>query len=143
MDWLTLVMQWLHLTAAVTGIGGVIYARAVVVPSLNEVDPGSRARLLARLVARARPLSFTVIGVLLLTGLFNVFLEIKGKPPIYHMLLTVKLLLAIHVFAVIFLVALPPGANPARDARRPRLMLGAAISGLVILLLSAYLRRGF
>jgi hypothetical protein len=42
-----------------------------------------------------------------------------------------------------FLLAVPPGANPARDARRPRWLAGMAVSGVVILLLSAFLRRGF
>ena len=143
MNWLDILMQWLHLAAAVTGVGGVIYARVVVVPSLADLPAESRTRLLAQLVARFRPLSFTVIGVLLVTGLFNLLTHISEKPPQYHMVLGVKLLLALHVFTVSFLLAIPPGVNPGRDARRPQLLMGAAISGIVILLLSAYLRRTF
>lgn len=143
MGWLDTVMQWLHLAAAATAVGGFIYARAVVVPSLADVPPESRIKLLERLVALARPLSFSVIGVLLATGLYNLLTHLAGHSRTYHIALGIKLLLALHVFTVAILLSVPHGVNPGRDARRPRLMLGAAISGIAILLLSAFLRRNY
>jgi hypothetical protein len=53
------------------------------------------------------------------------------------MLLGVKLLLAMHVFAVGILISRPH--NP----RRGRMMTGAAISGLAIIAIAAYLRHIF
>jgi hypothetical protein len=52
-------------------------------------------------------------------------------------LLSVKLLLAAHVFAVGVLLVTK---NPEH---RGRLLAGNAISGLIIILISAYLRRTF
>ena len=49
----------------------------------------------------------------------------------------IKILLALHVFAVAFLITKP--VNP----RRSRMMTGTIISGLIILAISAYLRRIF
>ena len=141
--WLDTLMQWLHLTGAVTGVGALIYGSMILIPSLAELPAEARGRLVFQLVARFRPVAFAVIGVQLLTGFYNYLTHFSTRPPAYHMILGVKILLALHVFAVAFLLAMPPGANPARDARRPRLMKGAAISGVVILLLSAYLRRNF
>ena len=143
MEWLDTLMQWLHLSAAVTGVGGIIYARLVLVPAAAELPPEARSKLAEHVVARVRPLSFAVITVLLITGFYNFFSHLAGHSRAYHMALGVKILLALHVFTVSVLVAVPPGVNPARDARRPRLMMGAAISGIVILLLSAYLRRTY
>ena len=143
MDWLDTLMQWLHLAGAVTAIGGLIYARLVVAPCLAGLAPEARSKLAGELVARARPISFAVIGVLLVTGLFNLLTHLTGHSRAYHIALGIKLLLALHVFSVFFLLAVPPGVNPGRDARRPRLMLGAAISGLIILCLSAYMRRNY
>ena len=55
----------------------------------------------------------------------------------YYILLGIKLLLVAHVFAVgIVLVT----KNPEH---RGRLLAGSAISGLIIILISAYLRRNF
>jgi hypothetical protein len=107
-------MQWLHLLGAVTLVGGAIYGAA------------------------RKPLAFAGVAVMLLSGLWNLMTHFSGKPPQYHMVLGVKLLLALHVFAMVILA----GA-PGREAKRARLLGSAAVSGIVILLLSAYLRRGF
>ncbi len=143
MEWLEILSQWLHLMSAVALIGGLLYTRLVLVPSLVEAPPESRGKLVERLVERWRPIAFTAMGVLLLTGLYNFLTHVRGHSRAYHMAFGIKILLVLHVFSVVMLLAVPPGVNPARDARRPRLMLGAVLSGLVILLLSAFLRRTF
>src|SRR5688572_23670493 len=119
MNWLDVLMQWLHLTAAATLVGAVIVARLVVFPSIAEASPDARIRLLSSFVARMRPIWFTVIGVLLGTGIYGIMTHIAGKPREYHMALGIKLLLALHIFGVLFVLSTPPGVNPARDARRP------------------------
>lgn len=137
------LMLWLHLLGAVVLVGGAVYARLGVAPALAELGAEARAKALGTLVARIRPVAFGAVGAVLLSGLWNLATHFSGKPPAYHMALGLKLLLALHVMAMVFLLAVPPGANPARDAQRPRLLAGMAVSGVLILLLSAYLRRGF
>jgi len=51
----------------------------------------------------------------------------------------VKFLLALHLFAILYLVTKPAGGG-ARDAKRPRLIAGAVASGMIILALGAYLK---
>jgi hypothetical protein len=53
------------------------------------------------------------------------------------MLLGIKLLLVLHVFAVSILIVQP------KNPRRVRMLTGTMISGLVILAISAWLRRIF
>jgi hypothetical protein len=53
------------------------------------------------------------------------------------MVLGVKLLLALHVFAVSILIVQP------KNPRRVRMMTGAVISGLIILALAAWLKLVF
>jgi hypothetical protein len=55
----------------------------------------------------------------------------------YHIVLGIKLVLVAHVFAVALLIVQP------KNPRRVRLMTGAFLSGLAIILISAYLRRIF
>ena len=142
MNMVDVVMQWLHLLGAATGIGTAIYGRWVAAPALEVLAPEARAKVVSALAARLRPLGFGAIGALLLSGLWNLATHFSGKPPQYHMVFGMKLLLALHVFAMLVIAGLPAG-DPARDARRPRQMASAAVSGILILLLSAYLRRGF
>jgi len=137
------LMQWLHLLGAALLVGGALYARLGVAPALAELGTEARAKALGTLVARIRPVAFAAVGAVLLSGLWSLATKFSGKPPAYHMAFGVKFLLALHVMAMAFLLAVPPGANPARDARRPRWLAGMALSGVLILLLSAFLRRGF
>jgi hypothetical protein len=76
------------------------------------------------------------IAALTLSGVYNV-LTMQGHTSRYYLLLGIKLLLVAHVFAA-GILAVRPG-NP----RRARQMTGACISGFLIILLSAYLRRIF
>jgi hypothetical protein len=70
------------------------------------------------------------------SGTFNL-LTTTGHRPIYHMLLGVKLLLALHVFAVSILIVQP------KNPRRVRMMTGTLISGAIILAIAAWLRLVF
>jgi uncharacterized membrane protein len=129
------IMRWLHISSMMLLLGGVLFARLAVSPVLATLSPEMRAQVGDAIAARFRSWMYTAIAVLLLTGLYNLFLNISGKPPLYHMLIGLKLLLALHVFAVGFLIVQP------RNPKRVRLMTGLVVSGLVILLLSAWLRQ--
>ena len=76
---------------------------------------------------------FTAIACLVISGLFN-FLTHPGHTRYYHALFGMKILLALHVFAVAILIARPG------NKRRNRQMFGAAISGLTVILISNYLK---
>ena len=83
-----------------------------------------------------RPFVFTAIGGLVVSGTFN-FLTKPGHQPVYHALFGIKILLALHVFAVSILIVKP------KNPRRVRMMTGVMISGLIILAISAWLRSTF
>jgi uncharacterized membrane protein len=133
-DALNVFMRWLHISSVVTLIGGMIFGRLVMIPSLNSVAPETRAALGERAATAFRPLVGAAIACLLVSGVYNI-LSNTGHTVKYHMFLGIKLLLVLHVFAVAWLVVQPN--NP----RRGRLMTGAFLSGLCIILISAYLRR--
>ena len=126
-------MRWVHLSSVVTLIGGILYARFVLTPAGQSLSPDARTTLDEGAAARFRPLIFTAITGLVLSGIYN-FLSKPGHSARYHMLFGFKMLLALHVFSVAILVTAPH--NP----RRARQLFGAAISGLIIILISAYLK---
>jgi uncharacterized membrane protein len=133
---LGIFMRWLHIASVATLIGGMIYGWIVLVPAAGGLAADARKALAERTAVRYRPLVFGAIFALLLSGIFNLMTN-PGHHLRYYVLLGIKLLLVAHVFAVgIVLVT----KNPEH---RGRLFAGAAISGLVIILISAYLRRTF
>ena len=133
--------RWLHILAAAVAVGGLIYARLIVSPSLGVLDADQRARFLNQLSARFRPIAVGVIVILLATGVYNLLGVLQeGVVTAYHMAFGIKFLLALHIFGMLFLISAPPSGDAARDAKRSRLMTGAVISGLIVLALGAYLK---
>jgi uncharacterized membrane protein len=132
-DAITTLARWLHLSSVVTLIGGILYARFVMNPASSTLSPDARAGLDNDAARRFRPLVLAAITLLVLSGVCN-FLIKRPQTALYHALFGVKILLVLHVFAIAILASSPN--NP----RRARQMFGAAISGIVIILISAYLK---
>jgi uncharacterized membrane protein len=132
-DALTALARWLHLSSVATLIGGILYARFVMNPAGSTLAPDVRAGLDNQAARRFRPMVFAAITLLVLSGTYN-FLYKNPRTALYHALFGVKILLVLHVFAVAILASSPN--NP----RRARQMFGAAISGVIIILISAYLK---
>jgi len=135
-DVLTLFMRWVHISSMAALIGGIIYGRLVFLRSLAGLPADANAAVQAKAAGAYRPIVLAAIAGLILSGTYNLLTN-PGHTPKYHMMFGIKILLALHVFAVAILITQP--VNP----RRGRMMSGTLISGLIILAISAYLRRIF
>jgi uncharacterized membrane protein len=135
-DVLVVIMRWLHFSSLATLIGGILYGRLVMTPASVALAPDARAVLADRAAVAFRPFVLAAICGFVVSGLYNILAH-PGHRPIYQVLLGIKLLLALHVFAVALLIVRP--GNP----RRTRMMTGAAISGLAIIAIAAYLGHIF
>lgn len=63
------VIDFLHVLATVSWIGGMIYINAVLMPSLSALGPESRGTLMQAAAKRFAIVSWSSVVVLLLTGL--------------------------------------------------------------------------
>ncbi len=135
-DVLFVLMRWLHFASMATLVGGILYGRLVMTSSIGSLSPDARDAFDRYAAARYRPLVLGSVIGLIISGTYNLLTN-PGHTPRYHMLLGFKLMLVLHVFAVAFLVTQP------KNPRRARMMTGTMISGLIILAISAYLRRIF
>ena len=135
-DALGVFMRWLHISSVVTLIGGMLYGGLVLRASASALAPDLAEGVGQKTAAAFRPLAWTAMAALIVSGLYNI-ISMPGHSPRYLVLLGIKLLLVLHVFAVAVLAVRPN--NP----RRARQMAGGFFSGLLIILISAYLRRIF
>ena len=135
-DALFVIMRWLHFSSMATLIGGLLYGRLVMMPAIGSLSPEAGETLAGKAAGAYRPMVLAAVCGLIVSGTYNILTN-PGHTATYHMLLGIKLLLVLHVFAVAFLITAPH--NP----RRARMMTGTIISGLIILGISAYLRRIF
>lgn len=136
-------MQWVHLMAAVVGLGGMGFLLLVLLPSLGVLSPDVRETLFRAVSVKFRWVSWSAIGLLLISGLYNVrqyYWEVAwGKS---WSLLSIKIGLAFALFAIVLGLTLPFGIFNRMRARRQGWLIAAFTMGVVIVLISAYLRRG-
>ena len=70
------ISVWIHVVAAATWVGSMIFFAAVVVPVLRREDVRDRAPGLMRMLgARFRVLGWVALGVLIVTGISNLLLR--------------------------------------------------------------------
>jgi uncharacterized membrane protein len=139
----TAIVQWVHLVAAVVGVGGIAFLLVILLPSVQVFGDEQRNQLLKVVMDRFRWVSWGAILLLLGSGLYNVRLRAWEAPwgP-YWKWLTVKIVLAFCVFTIALLLTLPlPAFNRFRARRQMWLSIALGVA-LTVILISAYL-RGF
>ena len=105
-------MRWLHIASVIILLGGVFYARVAI----------------GEMAASFKPLAYTVIGGILVSGTYN-FLKKPSYPPHYHMWFGIKILLVLHIFAATILYR-----------GKTRALTGIVISGAIVIAISSWLR---
>jgi uncharacterized membrane protein len=140
---MTTFMQWIHLSAAVIGVGGIGFLLFLLIPSARVLAPEQRDALLKRIQGRFRWVSWSVIVLLAGSGLYNVrayYWELAWGRAWFW--LTTKIFLALLVFAVSLALTLPlPFLARFREQRERWLTVAFALA-MIVILISAYLRRG-
>ncbi len=95
------IILWLHITAAMTWIGGMIFVTFILIPALNKIGGPS-------LVARFRPLVWAAIGIIALTGLLNLHFLGVGRATLaswWGLVFAIKMLL---VAGLLFIFIMAP-----------------------------------
>jgi uncharacterized membrane protein len=145
--WLNVLVRWIHVTSAVVGVGGAAFLLWVLRPAANAVGTEAARPVLEIVHRRFRWLVHTAMGLLLLTGAYNLFLVIPraralgSLKSVYHGVLGTKILLALALFGIAGAL-LSSAADIARPlSGRARGLIASVGLALLILLLSATLRR--
>jgi uncharacterized membrane protein len=134
--------QWVHVSAAVIGVGGMAFMLFVLFPSVGLLDEEQRDRLLKAVLGRFRWVSWLVIVLLLASGLYNVKLVWLVPWGPYWAFLTFKIVLALAVFVIILCLTIPLKIFERFRERRKKWLYAAFGLAMVVILISAYLRRG-
>lgn len=135
-------MQWIHLAAAVVGVGGIGFLVFLLIPSTRVLLPEHQDALMKKVLRRFRLVSWSVIVLLIVSGLYNLrayYWELAWGRA--WLLLTMKILLALLVFGVSLSLTLPFPLLAKLRKRREQLLVTAFALAMVVILISAYLRR--
>lgn len=128
------ISLWLHLSSVVLLIGVAVGCRLSLRAAATVMAQDSVNKLGDAAATRFRGMVVFTIVLLVATGIYN-YLHTGPHSVLYHILLAVKLLLVLHIFAAT-LVSTRPN-NP----RRVRQLTGAALSGLAAILIAVYMSQ--
>ncbi|MHB1766783.1 MAG: hypothetical protein ACYCUV_02895 [Phycisphaerae bacterium] len=107
MDLITLVMRWLHIGGATILIGSPFFIRLFLLPALAGEDPEHRAAIIERINKPWRMILGMVILLQIISGVYwlLVVVHMPAEPPLYQILLTIKLLAALGLFFLLSVLA--------------------------------------
>jgi len=98
MEYVDLISRWIHMGGAIVLLGGSTFIRFVLMPSAAEsLTDADHQKLRERVMGRWKRIVMLGILLLLITGGYNYY-EREGKTSQYHMLMGIKMLLALGVF---------------------------------------------
>jgi len=116
-DILALLFRWMHILAAIAAVGGTIFIRLALMPSLSVLADDSRKALHEAIRSRWSKMVVAGIAFLLVSGLYNfvVTWQTYNLPGYYAALFGVKVVLALTIF---FIASALVGRSPALEAIR-------------------------
>lgn len=140
---MSVLMQWIHLVAAVVGIGGLGFIHMILIPASRDLEPSQRDLLLKRVSRKYQYVVWGVVLMLITSGLYNIHAHAWERPwGIYWKWLIVKIFLAFVVFFFSLGLNIPLSIfDWLRQKRQMWLSITFSVA-LVVILISAYLRRG-
>jgi uncharacterized membrane protein len=152
MPWLLLILRWLHIVAAITAVGGIIFMRLALVPSVSVLADEQRKVLHEQIRSRWAKIVAASIFFLLVTGIVNFILfniQTNGDAwaqwresynTLYQATFGVKFLLALVIF---FLASALAGRTEATKRFRDRAKFWMTVNlalALLVVALSNILR---
>jgi hypothetical protein len=132
MELLSILMMALHIFCAVALVGGALAWGLMAMPGLQQLDAATRSKVENAMASAWRPGAVYAMLGLLVSGIFNL-VHTGPHTPRFDMVFGFKMLLVLHVFAVTLL------ATRSDNPRRGRQLMGVAISGAGIVILSVVL----
>lgn len=130
--------------AAIVAVGGVAFVRLVLLPAVEDLPEDQRSSLVGSVVGRFRKILWISIGLLLLTGLYNVGIaavagQLASMGYLYGLI--AKIVLALIVFKIAFMLTVPGDAFAGVKAKRKGWLMVNLLLGTLIVLIAAYLRH--
>jgi uncharacterized membrane protein len=130
--------RFIHILSAIMLLGGAFYARRVLTPVLNTLPEDQRMQAAAGAQLRYRTTLFLFVALSLLSGLYN-FLQVPHSQQ-YQIAFGIKMLAVLHIYATLILWATSPYGDVNFAGKSKRRLLSISIAGVIVILVSAYLR---
>jgi len=148
------LITWIHLIAATTLMGGLVFSQFVLNPSAHQDPPDPKSKEVVRMAGRRfRTIAWVCLIILILTGSYQMLNESGSAriETVWGVVLMLKLFLFFIAFGLIlihdFIIdphapSLKKTANPSASASKSRadnLQKAIILMTLAVLLVASYL----
>ncbi len=152
MTFLPALMQWLHVGSVVLMIGGFFFYRVILIPAIKALPHIQQSQLTESVSQRFRIVVWLTLITILVSGVYNFVsflrfarvrnaLEISPDYSLYILILAIKFFIVFLIFTLGIVLTFPyPVFAPFQRRPSPWLNL-TLILGLIVIFLSAFLRR--
>ena len=145
------LMQWIHVGSVVLMIGGFFFFRVVLLPIANRSsDP---AALISSALRRFSGIVWTALLTVLISGLYNFIsffrtaragaavASVASDHSLYIFVLGIKFFIVFLIFTLAIFLTFPYPVFEVYQKRPAPWLNLTVILGLIVIFLSAYLRR--
>jgi len=138
----SIVCRILHIAATCTSLGGLFYARIVLWPLIPTLPECEREPFLRRAIQRFAWIKWTGVTVVVVSGIIQWFIVWPSvtEPRRYVVYFFVKMLGALGLFSITFLLALPDERLRGMQRHRGFWSILNILCGLTILIGAALMR---
>lgn len=138
-----LLMRWMHILSAIALMGGTIFMRFALHPSLATLDAAQQEQLKTAVRRHWAKWVMATSGFLLLSGIVNIVIftankEVSAMP--YHPIVTLKMLLALVIF---FIASVLVGRSANAEKFRAKAVFWLNLNlvlAVVVVMIGGYLR---
>ncbi len=140
LDLLHLLFRFIHIGSVILLLGGVFYARQVLVPVLNSLPEDLRMQSAAGSQLRFRTTLWVLLILIVGSGIIQLFWADRRTGRSYQIAFGIKMLFVAHILASAILWSTSPYGDVTIGGKSKRRLLSIVISGLIVVFISAYLR---
>ena len=138
--------KWIHLSSAGVIVGGLLYLRFILIPTLDGLPEAQRTPLWQVAYKKTLRWQLYAMALLILTGIHNIMTARKtfgnftpDQVSMYWMIFWMKIILFLTAFILVHLLMIPtPSFRRIQEAYRWWVSV-LTVTGLLILFLSGYL----
>jgi uncharacterized membrane protein len=138
-----LIAHVLHIASTCTSLGGLFYSRMVLIPNLQYIPEEARENYLNKMIKRFAIIKWTGVIVVVTTGIIQ-WIEIYPlviDKSNYIIAFAVKMVAALGLFTITFLLALPNERLKGMQRHRKFWAGINIVCGLTILIGAAWMRQ--
>jgi uncharacterized membrane protein len=138
-----LIAHILHIASTCTSLGGLFYSRMVLIPNMQYVPEPARENYLNKMIRRFAVIKWIGVVVVVTTGIIqwvDIYPTVADKSH-YLIAFAVKMVAALGLFSITFLLALPDERLKGMQRHRKFWAGVNIICGLTILIGAAWMRQ--